>query len=233
MADETAPRWPLGRVVVWAALVAALAVVAGVVAARPAGRGAVVVGAEGDAGVPATTAPPPSTTATDTGPATTAPPNRIGEGSRPGWKAVTYRDLLRFEVPADWPVYDFDADPAVACWGVVDEHAVYLGLEGLGIDDGDRKRPCPAHAVGRVEAIIVFSLADNERRPPDERVGVGPPLGPDELNGHRVVRRRANVPGTEDIDMTVEYSDLGLLVEVTDVTTPLGRQVLATFRPVR
>jgi hypothetical protein len=42
MRDDAAPRRHLGRVAVWATAVTALAVVAGVVAARPAGRGALV-----------------------------------------------------------------------------------------------------------------------------------------------------------------------------------------------
>ncbi len=50
------------------------------------------------------------------------------------------------EVPASWPVYDLAEDPATCVR--FDRHAVYLGRPGA-----DQR--CPAHAVGRSEAILV------------------------------------------------------------------------------
>ncbi|MFJ9949192.1 DUF1906 domain-containing protein [Kitasatospora sp. NPDC091207] len=51
-----------------------------------------------------------------------------------------------FTVPADWPVIDLTADPT-ACVRF-DQHAVYLGTPGS-------RQDCPAHLVGRTEALVV------------------------------------------------------------------------------
>ncbi|MFD0272791.1 DUF1906 domain-containing protein [Kitasatospora sp. NPDC127111] len=51
-----------------------------------------------------------------------------------------------FKVPADWPVIDLTADPT-ACVRF-DQHAVYLGTPGT-------RQNCPAHLVGRTEALLV------------------------------------------------------------------------------
>ncbi|MFF1903886.1 DUF1906 domain-containing protein [Kitasatospora sp. NPDC058218] len=51
-----------------------------------------------------------------------------------------------FTVPADWPVIDLTADPT-ACVRF-DQHAVYLGTPGT-------RQDCPAHLVGRTEALLV------------------------------------------------------------------------------
>ncbi len=53
-------------------------------------------------------------------------------------------------VPATWPVYDLAANPS-ACVRF-DRHAVYLGRPSA-------RQRCPAHAVGRTEAILVTPLA--------------------------------------------------------------------------
>ncbi len=53
------------------------------------------------------------------------------------------------DVPRSWAVYDLDRDPSRCVR--FDRHAVYLGRPG-----GDQN--CPAHAVGRSEAILVQPL---------------------------------------------------------------------------
>ena len=53
-------------------------------------------------------------------------------------------------VPASWPVYDLGADPTVCVR--FDRHAVYLGTPSA-------EQRCPAHAVGRTEAILVEPVA--------------------------------------------------------------------------
>ncbi|MGH2885307.1 MAG: glycoside hydrolase domain-containing protein [Solirubrobacteraceae bacterium] len=63
-------------------------------------------------------------------------------------KVVRYHGY-RLIVPASWPVYNLAADPAVCVR--FNRHAVYLG------QPSSRQR-CPAHAVGRTEAILVAPL---------------------------------------------------------------------------
>jgi Domain of unknown function (DUF1906) len=67
----------------------------------------------------------------------------------------TATKLVRFHgyrvvVPASWPVYDLAADPAVCVR--FNRHAVYLG-------EPSARQRCPAHAIGRTEAILVAPLA--------------------------------------------------------------------------
>ncbi|MDQ6777253.1 MAG: chap protein, partial [Actinomycetota bacterium] len=64
-------------------------------------------------------------------------------------KLVRYR-AYSLRVPASWPVFRLASDPS-ACVRF-DRHAVYLGRPS------SRQR-CPAHAVGRTEAILVEPLA--------------------------------------------------------------------------
>lgn len=51
---------------------------------------------------------------------------------------------LHFTVPSDWPVIDVSATTCVR----FDRHAVYLGTPG-------QRQDCPAHLVGRTEALLV------------------------------------------------------------------------------
>lgn len=67
-------------------------------------------------------------------------------------KAVRYAGL-RITIPADWPVYDLDRDPA-RCLRY-DQRALYLGTPGPDAE-------CPARMVGRTETIQI------ERGLPDE-----------------------------------------------------------------
>jgi hypothetical protein len=65
-------------------------------------------------------------------------------------RVISYRGL-RIAVPSSWPVYDLARRPH-ACVRF-DRHALYLGQPGSAED-------CPAHAVGRTEAILVQPLRD-------------------------------------------------------------------------
>ncbi len=67
----------------------------------------------------------------------------------PATRVVRYHGY-RVVVPAAWPVYDLATDPT-ACVRF-DRHAVYLGRPS------SRQR-CPAHAIGRTEAILVAPVA--------------------------------------------------------------------------
>jgi hypothetical protein len=62
-----------------------------------------------------------------------------------GLRTVTYRGV-QFDVPADWPVHDLEADPSTCVR--FDVHAVYLGHPGADMN-------CPAGLVGRADAVLV------------------------------------------------------------------------------
>ncbi len=62
----------------------------------------------------------------------------------------------RIEVPASWPVYHLSAASHVCVR--FDRHAVYLGQPPA-------VQRCPAHAVGRTEAILVEPLGAARRVP--------------------------------------------------------------------
>ena len=64
-------------------------------------------------------------------------------------KTVRYRSYA-LRVPTSWPVFRLASDPS-ACVRF-DRHAVYLGRPSS-------QQRCPAHAVGRTEAILVEPLA--------------------------------------------------------------------------
>ena len=79
-------------------------------------------------------------------------PNGSAAASTPSHSSAT--KVVRYHgdrltVPASWPVYNLAADPAVCVR--FNRHAVYLG------QPSSRQR-CPAHAVGRTEAILVAPL---------------------------------------------------------------------------
>ncbi|MDQ6745783.1 MAG: chap protein, partial [Actinomycetota bacterium] len=61
----------------------------------------------------------------------------------PRLKLVRYLGVS-VRVPASWPVFDLARDP-LRCVRF-DRHAVYLG-------PASRRQRCPAHAVGRTEAL--------------------------------------------------------------------------------
>src|SRR5437764_750146 len=52
-------------------------------------------------------------------------------------------------VPRSWPVFDLAQDPQTCVR--FNRHAVYIGTPG-------REERCPAHAVGRTDAILVSPL---------------------------------------------------------------------------
>jgi Domain of unknown function (DUF1906) len=63
-------------------------------------------------------------------------------------KVIRYHGY-RLVVPSSWPVYNLAADPATCVR--FNRHAVYLGQPSA-------REQCPAHAVGRTEAILVAPL---------------------------------------------------------------------------
>jgi hypothetical protein len=80
-------------------------------------------------------------------------------------KVVRYRGYA-VAVPASWPVYDLRSHPSVCVR--FDLHAVYVGQPSTA-------ERCPAHAVGRTEAILLQPLAARGARTGG---GSGPALAP-------------------------------------------------------
>src|SRR6185312_16830018 len=78
-------------------------------------------------------------------------------GSRGATKTLRYHGY-RLAVPAAWPVFNLATDPTVCVR--FNRHAVYLG------HPSSRQR-CPAHAVGRTEAILVEPLAAHSAGAPN------------------------------------------------------------------
>jgi hypothetical protein len=90
-------------------------------------------------------------------------------------KVVRYRGF-RLVVPASWPLYDLSSDPSVCVR--FNRHAVYLGRPSS-------QQRCPAHAIGRTEAILLQPLAAaasardaaGSGLPPVANAGAQPPQG--------------------------------------------------------
>jgi hypothetical protein len=74
--------------------------------------------------------------------------------AHPGQKVVSYHGY-RLSVPAPWPVFDLAAHPHVCAR--FNRHAVYLGAPSA-------EQRCPAHAVGRTEAILITPLTGRSTR---------------------------------------------------------------------
>ena len=68
-------------------------------------------------------------------------------------KTVVYAGY-EFQVPASWPVYRLDQDPATCVR--YDVHAVYLGTPGANMQ-------CPAGLVGRTETVSVIPSPPRRR----------------------------------------------------------------------
>jgi hypothetical protein len=102
-------------------------------------------------------------------PASSAPSSTVSS-TPSGFRSVEYRGL-RFQVPDGWPVYDLAKDPTRCVR--FDEHAVYLGHAGANQD-------CPAHVVGRTEAVQVEPI-DETARTTEARATT-----PDVVNGVQV-----------------------------------------------
>ncbi len=74
--------------------------------------------------------------------------------ARSGNKVISYHGY-RVSVPRSWPVYDLAARPYVCAR--FNRHAVYLGSPSS-------EQRCPAHSVGRTEAILLAPLNASSAR---------------------------------------------------------------------
>lgn len=70
----------------------------------------------------------------------------LGAGAAAAGARIVRYHGYGLDVPASWPVYELARDPTVCVR--FDRHAVYLGTPGAA-------QQCPAHAVGRTEAILL------------------------------------------------------------------------------
>ena len=113
-------------------------------------------------------------------------------------KVVRYHGY-RVVVPAAWPVYNLATDPT-ACVRF-NRHAVYLGQPST-------RQSCPAHAVGRTEAILVSPLVAHSA---GARDGTGPALPP--------VRNPKAQPATGSSTQLAVTKD-GVLVTATWAADP-------------
>lgn len=71
---------------------------------------------------------------------------------------------LSVRVPRSWPVFDLARDPQTCVR--FNRHAVYLGIPG-------REERCPAHAVGRTDAILLSPLHVSRGAPIATAAGLG------------------------------------------------------------
>lgn len=140
-------------------------------------------------------------------------PSMLAGTPAPTWpgREVGYRGL-RLRVPVGWAVVNLDAQPS-AC-PRLDVHALYLGRQGAAAR-------CPAHLVGRVEAVQVQPLEP----------GTAPfvPATAGSLHGEPL-QVRAGTGVSHEIDMLLPR--LGLRVTASYGTNPtLAAQVTGSAAP--
>lgn len=86
--------------------------------------------------------------------------------TKPTTKVVRYHGVS-LVVPATWPVYDLKARPGTCVR--FNRHAVYLGTPGA-------QQNCPAHSVGRTEAILVAPMTAATARAGTSSAAALPPV---------------------------------------------------------
>jgi hypothetical protein len=169
---------------------------------------ALVLGACGGATHTSVSARDETTTTTTTTSTTTT---STVPGALSGYQTVDYRGL-RFQVPDGWPVYDLAKDPTRCVR--FDQHAVYLGHAGA-------NQSCPAHLVGRVDAVQVEPIDDTSRTT-EARATT-----PSNVNGLQA-REDPSSPVTHSI--VAAFDGKGVVATITfpndDVT---ANQILGTF----
>jgi hypothetical protein len=108
-------------------------------------------------------------------------------------REVRYRGY-GIDVPGSWPVYELAADPSRCVR--FDRHAVYLGRPGA-------NQRCPAHAVGRTEAILV------------EPLGQAQPTRPDTITLDRTGVRARSLPSASSTEALLAIPSAGVQVTAT------------------
>ena len=132
-------------------------------------------------------------------------------GTPSGFKAVEYGGL-RFQVPDAWPAYDIAKDPTRCVR--FDQHAVYLGHAGANQD-------CPAHLVGRTEAVQVEPIDGTSQATVAEATATGV------INGLSV---HLDPNGAPKHNLIAAIDGVGLVTTVTfRDDDALARKILGTF----
>jgi hypothetical protein len=141
-----------------------------------------------------------------------------GAADASGVRTVAYRGV-QFDVPADWPVYDLEADPSTCVR--FDVHAVYLGHPGADM-------ACPAGLIGRADAVLV--------EPVDSATsGSTVAAGSGDVSTESVNDLQAEVAdgGTVTYELDATFPSAGVTATLTyqdsDATV---QQILDTFRAV-
>jgi hypothetical protein len=184
-----------------AAGIAALGVACAVgVAACGSSGGGGQVDARGAGGNPGTAAPP-STTAAPT----------AGNGS--DTRTVRYRGL-QFDVPADWPVYDLEADPSTCVR--FDVHAVYLGHPGADMR-------CPAVVVGRTDSLLVEPVDGSTAA----ANGAANASEAGQVNGLAVATDRS---AAVEHELHATFANQGVVATITFLSENRADAILGTFK---
>jgi hypothetical protein len=128
-----------------------------------------------------------------------------------GFKGAEYAGL-RFQVPGDWPVYDLSKDPTRCVR--FDQHAVYLGHAGA-------EQDCPAHLVGRTEAVQVEPIDATSR------MTAARAKTPAEINGSAV---RLDPSSGITRSLVAAFDSAGIVATVTfSSSDALAQKVLHSF----
>jgi hypothetical protein len=147
-------------------------------------------------------------------PVNTGPPAGVGNGNGNGsTKDVSYRGV-EFTVPADWPVYDLEADPSTCVR--FDVHAVYLGHPSPDMQ-------CPAVVVGRDDALLVEPLEGSAAA----ENGAANASEAGQVNGLSVATDRSAVVEHE---LRATFGDQGVAVTISFADEKQADQILGSFK---
>ena len=142
----------------------------------------------------------------------TAPGRRAPTAPRPR-SCATATSSSR--CPADWPIYDLEADPSTCVR--FDVHAVYLGHPGADMR-------CPASVSGHAASVLVEPL-DGRDHPRARRRRAA-----DEVNGLAV---EIDPTATVEAQVRAELPTAGLAVTVTFEDSPdAAQEILQSFRKI-
>ena len=126
------------------------------------------------------------------------------------WQTVTFGPVS-FQAPSAWPVHDLAADPTRCVR--FDRSAVYLGTQGP-------EARCPAHAVGRADAVLVERIDPN---------AAAASLGPERETASGL--RYRPVLGTATVRIVeAEFASMGVRVILPYTADPAAAQrILDSF----
>jgi hypothetical protein len=134
-----------------------------------------------------------------------------------GLQTVTYRGV-EFDVPADWPVHDLEAQPATCVR--FDVHAVYLGHPSADMS-------CPAGLVGRADAVLV-EPTEGQRHRGSQRGSDAPDVAAATATGLEV---QVAASGAVASEVAADVPSAGVSVTLTyRDTDATAQRILQSFR---